>query len=186
MAQRIKPVPLTPEQLQLEKDVKRINERINEIAKRFGTESYAYNEYYSAIVSSIPEKYRRFSKHGILQIKRSGELYRTANTPATKQAQQRLLGLKTVGQLRKEARRSLKEEGEEITKQAIEERMSAIDEVMDFVTSNRDMFYVNYKNSEINNTIKIKKRKKTYKELIDIMNAYKSGAYETKDIFGGL
>lgn len=186
MAQRTKPVPLTPDQLQLEKDVKRINERINEIAKRFGTESYAYNEYYSAIVSIIPEKYRRFSKHGILQIKRSSELYKTANTPATKQAQQRLLGLKTVGQLRKDARRSLKDEGEEITKQSIEERMVAIDKVMDYVASNRDMFYVKYKNSEINSIITIKRRKKTYKELLDIVNAYESGAYETKDIFGGL
>ena len=36
---------LTPSQLQLEKDVKRINERINEIAKTFGTESYAYNQF---------------------------------------------------------------------------------------------------------------------------------------------
>ena len=186
MPQRTKAVPLTPEQLQLEKDVKRINERINEIAKRFGTESYAYNEYYSAIVSTIPEKYRRYSKHGVLQIKRSSELYRTASTPATKQAQARLLGLKTVGQLRKEARRSLKEEGEDVTPYTLDKRMKEIDEVQEFVDSHRDMFYAAYNDKNVNKIINIKKRKKTYGELIQIVNAYKAGQYKTIDIFGGL
>ena len=35
MAQRTKTVPLTPDQLQLERDVKRLNERINEINNKY-------------------------------------------------------------------------------------------------------------------------------------------------------
>lgn len=186
MPKRTKAVPLTPEQRQLEKDVKRINERINEIAKRFGTESYSYNEYYSAVVSTIPEKYRRYSKHGVLQIKRSNELYKSASSASTKQAQARLLGLKTVGQLRKEARKSLKEEGEDVTPTSLDQRMKDIDEVMEFVDSHRDMFYAAYNNNNINKLINVKQRKKTYGELIQIVNAYKSGQYKTIDIFGGL
>ena len=39
--------------IQIEKDVKRINERINEVVKALGTDSKAYNDYVSRIKSLI-------------------------------------------------------------------------------------------------------------------------------------
>ena len=196
----------TPEQAQLEKDVKRINERINEIVKRYGTNSYAYNQYYAAVKSAFPENFRRIDKEGIIKISRSEALYKTAGSSETMQAITRILGLKTVGRLRREAVRSLKEEKAaqkkanktrikeglpevpeiQITPEAIKERQKEIDEVQSFVSENRDMFYVTDYPSEVNEIIHMKGRKKTYSELKTIVDHYKKGQHEYADIFEGL
>lgn len=196
----------TPEQAQLEKDVKRINERINEIVKQYGTNSYAYNQYYAAVKSALPEQFRRIDKEGIIKISRSESFYKTAGTTATTQAITRILGLKTTGQLRREAVRSLKEEKKQrehenkalkkvgaellpevkITPESIKERRREIDEIQSFVSSNRDMFYVTDYPGHINEIIHIKGRKKTYSELKMIVDEYKKGQHEYADIFEGL
>ena len=111
MARRKKAQPLTPAQLQVEKDVKRINERINEVAKALGTDSFAYNQWYSTLKLALPEKYRQTSKHGIIQVKRSKELYLQSEQKKISQGIKRLLGMKTKGELMKESRKSLLEEG---------------------------------------------------------------------------
>lgn len=166
---RTKDVPLTPEQLQLEKDVKRINERINEIAKMYGTESEAYNKWYSAIKTTVPERYRKMSKHGIIQIARSKEFYQSAGSESTKNTISRLLGLKTRGQLRKEAKKSLQEEG--VIKPSVSQiaqRQKDIDRVQAFVADHSDMFY----NESAKDIAKIRGRKKTYGELLEIIRRY--------------
>mgnify|MGYP003493739716 CR=1 FL=1 len=196
MAQRIKTVPLTPEQLQLERDVKRLNERINEIAKFFGTDSYSYNKYYSAVKMAIPEKYRRTSKHGVIQISRSKEFIQTASSYKTQSSMKRLLGMKTVGQLKKEAAASLKAEGMlKATKALVEKRAQAIDFLSMFIEDHSDMFYLGGK--EAKEIIHIKGRKKTYSELLQLARLYqeKNGAdwmsgktidEEINDLFKGL
>ena len=115
-ARKQKKTRLTPKQAQLEKEVKRINERINEIAKKLGAGSYAYNQWYATIKTLIPERYRTIDKNGLIKLKRSKEFYQTANTKRTKEAIARILGLKTSGQLRREAVQSLKEENALINK----------------------------------------------------------------------
>lgn len=163
---------LTPAQRQLEKDVKRINERINEIAKAFGTQSAAYDKWYSTIKLSIPEKFRTTSKHGIIQIARSKEFYQTSLRKKTKMGIQRLLGLKTKGQLMKEAKESLKKEGlKKPTQAEIEDRAKAIDLVEIFVKSNEDMFYLP-PDSPVYNIIHLKGRRKTYNEILEIIEEY--------------
>jgi hypothetical protein len=174
---------LTPSQLQLEKDVKRINERINEIAKAFGTQSYAYNEWYSTLKLSIPEKYRTTSKHGIIQIARSKEFYQSSLRKKTKMGIKRLLGMKTKGQLMKEAKESLKSEGNiKPTKVEIEDRAKIIDEINKFVSENEDMFY-QPKSSVVYNIIHITGRKKTYVELKQIIDEYRKRLKESGGLF---
>ena len=170
MAPRTKAVPLTPEQLQLEKDIKRLNERINEIAKFYGTESYSYNKYYSAVKMAIPEKFRRTSKHGVIQISRSKEFIQTASYK-TQSSMKRLLGMKTLGQLKKEAAASLKAEGmAKATKALVQQRAQAIDFLMGYIEEHSDMFYLGGK--EAKDIIHIKGRKKTYSELLQLARLY--------------
>lgn len=181
--------PLTPGQKQLEKDVKRINERINEVAKLFGTDSHTYNKWYAAVKSVIPEQYRRTSKHGIIQIARSKDFYRSSNTKRTKQAIQRLLGTKTMGQLKEEATKSLEALGvKKPTKKAIEERVKLIDKVNLFVSENEDMFYID--DPVMQRIAHIRGRRKTYEELNIIIDRYNElmgrGIAQTTDIFEGL
>lgn len=199
---------MTNEQLQLEKDVKRINERINEIAKKYGTGSFAYNKYYSAVVMGLPSRFRRFSKNGIVQLSRSKEFYETVNDPETQQAITRLLGLKTSGQLRKAAKKSLLDEErakvkvinqnrkingmallpmpKQPTESQIKQREIDIDEVNEFVADNRAMFYMSA-SKEVNQLIHTKGRRKTYGEMIQIIHAYqKGGGMDSRNLFEGL
>lgn len=174
---------LTPSQLQLEKDVKRINERINEIAKTFGTQSYAYNQWYATLVLSIPEKYRFTTKQGVIHISRSKEFYKTALKKKTKMGIQRLLGMKTKGELMKEAKESLKKEGnKKLSRTEIEDRAKIIDEVNTFVSENEDMFY-QPKESVVYDIIHISGRKKTYTELKQIIDEYRKRLKEKGGLF---
>jgi hypothetical protein len=174
---------LTSSQLQLEKDVKRINERINEIAKTFGTQSYAYNKWYSTLKLSIPEKYRTTSKHGVIQIARSKEFYQSSLRKKTKMGIKRLLGMKTKGQLMKEAKESLKMEGNiKPTRVEIEDRAKIIDEINKFVSENEDMFY-QPKSSVVYNIIHITGRRKTYVELKQIIDEYRKRLKESGGLF---
>ena len=172
MAQRTKTVPLTPEQLQLERDIKRLNERINEIAKFYGTNSYSYNKYYAAVKMAVPERYRRTSKHGIIQLSRSKEFIISASSsPKMQRNMIRLLGMKTLGQLKKEAAASLKAEGMlKATTAIIEQRAKAIDFLMGFVEEHSDMFYLGSK--EAKEIIHIKGRRKSYDELLQLARLY--------------
>ena len=173
MAPRTKAVSLTPEQLQMEKDIKRLNERINEVAKRYGTESFAYNKWYSAIKSTIPERFRKTSKHGVIQLSRSKEFIQTASSARTQESMRRLLGLKTVGKLRKEANTALKEEGKKLTPENISQFMEMIDKVNKFVEEHSEMFYLEDKRAQ--DIAHIKTRKKSYKELGELVRIYQQG-----------
>ena len=95
---------------QLEKDVKRINERINEVAKLLGTDSDAYNKYVARLKSLLPSKYVTIDKDGLFKIKRSKELYGRSGEEKIERAFQQILKVPTAGEIRREARRVIKEE----------------------------------------------------------------------------
>ena len=189
MKGRKKP-PLTAEQRQLEKDVKRINERINEIAKKYGTNSYTYNKWYAAVKSAIPARFRKISQHGIIQLSRSREFYDTYNREWNKSAIARLLGMKTRGQLRKEAKEGLRASGiAKPTPVQIAQREIMVDKVNSFVESNQDMFYL--ENVQLQKLAHIRGRKKTYEELNEIIDIYQeqiqgNATITYRDIFEGL
>lgn len=188
MTQKKTQTIMTPEQKAFERDIKRINERINEIAKTYGTESVSYQKYYSTIKSTVPEKYRKTSKHGIIQLSRSKEFISTISTTKTQRINARLLGMKTKGQLRKEARQSLKEEGtKKPTPEEVERRMKEIDRVKKYVEEHSEMFYeINYK-EETKDVIHTRGRKKTYAELNALVTEFESmDEHKYQDVFGEL
>ena len=95
---------------QLEKDVKRINERINEASKLLGSDSEAYNKYVARLKSLLPSKYVTIDRDGLYKIKRSKELYSRSGEDKIERAFQQILKVPTAGAIRKEARRVIKEE----------------------------------------------------------------------------
>lgn len=95
---------------QLEKDVKRINERINEVSKLLGSDSEAYNKYVARLKSLLPSKYVTIDRDGLYKIKRSKELYNRSGEDKIERAFQQILKVPTAGAIRKEARRVIKEE----------------------------------------------------------------------------
>ena len=95
---------------QLEKDVKRINERINEVSKLLGSDSEAYNKYVARLKSLLPSKYVTIDRDGLYKIKRSKELYSRSGEDKIERAFQQILKVPTAGEIRKEARRVIKEE----------------------------------------------------------------------------
>lgn len=95
---------------QLEKDVKRINERINEVSKLLGSDSEAYNKYVARLKSLLPSKYVTIDRDGLYKIKRSKELYSRSGEDKIERAFQQILKVPTAGVIRKEARRVIKEE----------------------------------------------------------------------------
>lgn len=174
--------------IQIEKDVKRINERINEVVKALGTESKAYNDYVSRIKSLIPGKYQRIDKDGLIKLSRSKEFYKTFDQERTQRAFEQLLKVPTMGNIKKEAKKALKEEGKKKpTKADIDDMAKKIDFTEKFIEENQEMFYVEYSQNELNETIHTTGRKKTYSELYKIAEAYKQNKYGEKiDPFEGL
>lgn len=205
---------LTPKQL--EKDVKRLNERINEVVKLLGSDSEAYNRYVSKMKSLLPERFVRVDKYGLVKIARTKELYNQAGDEKIQRAFQQLLKVPTVGNVKANARRVIINErkkrersGSEaqpgadyigvgagamihqpgrITKEEIEAKAKQIDEIDKFVADNQDMFYVEYSNSDLNKTINTKgKGRRSYDELQDIIDAYKRSEWQARrDIFSDL
>lgn len=174
--------------IQIEKDVKRINERINEVVKALGTDSKAYNDYVSRIKSLIPGKYQRVDKDGLIKISRSKELYKTFDTEKTQRAFEQILKVPTIGNIKKEAKKALKEEGNKKPTQAdINDMAKKIDFTEKFIEENQEMFYVEYSQEELNESIHTTGRKKTYSELYKIAEAYRQNKYgERKDPFEDL
>lgn len=193
---------LTPQQL--EKDVKRINERINEVVKLLGSDSEAYHKYISKIKSLLPSQYVRVDKDGLVKIARKKELYQQAGNENIQRAFEQILKTPTAGQIRKQARAVLKEEKKNaarlglpsisigdiadsspeaqrapitITKDEIDQFAKLIDKISGFVADNNDMFYVAYKDPKMNEMIH-RKGKRTYSELNAIITAYQDHQYQ--------
>ena len=191
---------------QLEKDVKRINERINEIVKLLGSDSEAYQKYVSRLKALLPSRYVRIDKYGLVKIARTKNLYNQASDEKIQRAFEQILKTPTAGQLKKKAkeviikeRRKQAEEDqittevdfdtsnagnylilkpEKPTNAEIIDKAKQIDRVEKFVSDNQEMFYVAYKDSNINDLIHISGRKKTYTELNKIVKEYENKKYE--------
>lgn len=194
---------LTPEQL--EKDVKRLNERINEVVKLLGSGSEAYNRYVAKMKALLPSEYVRVDKDGLVKIARSKKLYKRAGDEKIERAFEQLLKVPTAGQIKAKAKRVImsdrkkKAEEEAIkksedvtpdyvgvgngamvqkpTRQEVEEKARQIDRVEKFVTDNQEMFYVEYKNKKFNKLVH-SKGKRTYDELDDLIKEYNKKKYK--------
>lgn len=99
---------LTPQQL--EKDVKRINERINEVVKLLGRDSEAYNKYVSKLKSLLPSQYVRVDKDGLFKIARKKSLYQSASDEKIQRAFEQILKVPTAGEIKAHAKKVIHHE----------------------------------------------------------------------------
>ena len=149
-----------------------INKRLLELNKTFGRDTAAYNDYESIIRKNFVF---RQTKNGTIQLKR-GKANSTLNRFQRQALEHLLKGGQTVGSMKAAAKQALKNEGADITKQAIEEM--AIKQ--DYVKAHRDI--ISRISEQINEGIEMPDSLKdlynraagrsdelTYSELYDLM-----------------
>ena len=159
------------------KKIKRINERTNEIAKLYGTESKIYGDYVSRISSLFKEGEYRESKHGIIQLSRSKSFYENVNVEKLERVEQ----LPTMGQMLKKARASLIEDngvGYNPPRFSVIERAKDMDYIRMNIEENIDFLYSFKEGESIKEKLRTK-GKKSYEELksiIDEINELKSNS----------
>ena len=102
-----------------------INKRLQELNKTFGRDTAAYNDYESIIRKNF--EFRQ-TKNGTIQLKR-GKTNSNLNRFQRQALEHLVKGGQTVGSMRASAKKALKDEGKDITKQAIDEMAVKIDYV---------------------------------------------------------
>lgn len=108
-----------------------INKRLQELNKTFGRDTAAYNDYESIIRKNF--EFRQ-TKNGTIQLKR-GKANSNLNRFQRQALDHLVKGGQTVGSMRAGAKKALKDEGKDITKQAIDEMVIK----QDYVKAHRDI-----------------------------------------------
>ena len=123
------------------KDIKRLNQRIVQVAKSYGKDSPLYMEYETKLKKIFPSEQINVNKRGEIQLSRSKQFY---NTPSWEYVQRVQKTTRTVSELRKQARESIKTEitkGEKITEEMIQQRIKDRWEVEENLQSALDSLY---------------------------------------------
>ena len=123
------------------KDIKRLNQRIVQVAKSYGKESPLYMEYETKVKKIFPSEQININKRGEIQLSRSKQFYNTASGEYVQRVQKTT---RTVSELRKQARESIKAEipkGEKITEEMIQQRIKDRWEVEENLNSALDSLY---------------------------------------------
>lgn len=123
------------------KDIKRLNQRIVQVAKSYGKESPLYMEYEIKLKKIFPSEQININKRGEIQLSRSKQFYNTTSGEYVQRVQKTT---RTVSELRKQARESLKVEipkGEKITEEMIQQRIKDRWEVEENLQSALDSLY---------------------------------------------
>ena len=123
------------------KDIKRLNQRIVQVAKSYGKESPLYMEYETKLKKIFPSEQININKRGEIQLSRSKKFYNTTSGEYVQRVQKTT---RTVSELRKQARESIKVEipkGEKITEEMIQQRIKDRWEVEENLNSALDSLY---------------------------------------------
>ena len=123
------------------KDIKRLNQRIVQVAKSYGKESPLYMEYETKLKKIFPSEQINVNKRGEVQLSRSKQFYNTTSWEYVQRVQKTT---RTVSELRKQARESIKAEipkGEKITEEMIQQRIKDRWEVEENLNSALDSLY---------------------------------------------
>lgn len=123
------------------KDIKRLNQRIVQVAKSYGKESPLYMEYETKLKKIFPSEQININKRGEIQLSRSKQFYNTTSGEYVQRVQKTT---RTVAELRKQARESIKVEipkGEKITEEMIQQRIKDRWEVEENLNSALDSLY---------------------------------------------
>ena len=123
------------------KDIKRLNQRIVQVAKSYGKESPLYMEYETKLKKIFPSEQININKRGEIQLSRSKQFYNSTSGEYVQRVQKTT---RTVSELRKQARESIKVEipkGEKITEEMIQQRIKDRWEVEENLHSALDSLY---------------------------------------------
>ena len=123
------------------KDIKRLNQRIVQVAKSFGKESPLYMEYETKLKKIFPSEQININKRGEIQLSRSKQFYNTTSGEYVQRVQKTT---RTVAELRKQARESIKVEipkGGKISEEMIQQRIKDRWEVEENLNSALDSLY---------------------------------------------
>ena len=165
------------------KRIKRINERIADIARTFGTQSNIYKEYESRIVTLFPTGYH-YSKNGYISLSHGKKVVGDAETD------KRLMSidvLPTKGEIVKRSKQRLKDKG--ILKPKIEDVKREVerkDRVENLINDNLDLAYA-IKSQEADDFIDyMRQSEKDYDEIEtkigDFLVSYGNAQYEMRNL----
>ena len=170
------------------KDIKRLNQRIVQVAKSFGKDSPLYMEYETKLKKIFPSEQININKRGEIQLSRSKQFYNTTSGEYVQRVQKTT---RTVSELRKQARESIKVEipkGEKITEEMILQRIKDRWEVEENLQSALDSLY-GREDEMAQKAIETmrKKGEKSYEELKSVINQSKNTTQiGIRNLFEGL
>lgn len=170
------------------KDIKRLNQRIVQVAKSYGKESPLYMEYETKLKKIFPSEQININKRGEIQLSRSKQFYNTTSGEYVQRVQKTT---RTVSELRKQARESIKVEipkGEKITEEMIQQRIKDRWEVEENLQSALDSLY-GREDEMAQKAIETmrKKGEKSYEELKSVINQSKNTTQiRIRNLFEGL
>lgn len=170
------------------KDIKRLNQRIVQVAKSYGKESPLYMEYETKLKKIFPSEQININKRGEIQLSRSRQFYNTTSGEYVQRVQKTT---RTVSELRKQARESIKVEipkGEKITEEMIQQRIRDRWEVEENLNSALDSLY-GREDEMAQKAIETmrKKGEKSYDELKSVIEQSKNtNQIGIRNLFEGL
>ena len=169
------------------KDIKRLNQRIVQVAKSFGKESPLYIEYETKLTKIFPKEQINVNKRGEIQLSRSKKYFNTSSHEYVQRVQK---STKTVAEVRKQARQSLRNDipkGAKITNEMILQRIRDRWEVERNLQGALDMLY-GREDEVAQNVIDRMKQKgdKSYSILKSVINESKNTDISIKNMFEGL
>lgn len=169
------------------KDIKRLNQRIVQVAKSFGKESPLYMEYETKLTKIFPKEQINVNKRGEIQLSRSKKYFNTSSHEYVQRVQK---STKTVVEVRKQARQSLRNDmpkGAKITNEMIQQRIRDRWEVERNLQGALDMLY-GREDEVAQNVIDRMKQKgdKSYSILKSVINESKNTDISIKNMFEGL
>ena len=170
------------------KDIKRLNQRIVQVAKSYGKESPLYMEYETKLKKIFPSEQININKRGEIQLSRSKQFYNTTSGEYVQRVQKTT---RTVAELRKQARESIKVEipkGEKITEEMIQQRIKDRWEVEENLQSALDSLY-GREDEMAQKAIETmrKKGEKSYEELKSVIDQSKNTTQiGIRNLFEGL
>lgn len=170
------------------KDIKRLNQRIVQVAKSYGKESPLYMEYETKLKKIFPSEQININKRGEIQLSRSKKFYNTSSGEYVQRVQKTT---RTVSELRKQARESIKVEipkGAKITEEMIQQRIKDRWEVEENLNSALDSLY-GREDEMAQKAIETmrKKGEKSYEELKSVIDQSKNTTQiGIRNLFEGL
>lgn len=170
------------------KDIKRLNQRIVQVAKSFGKDSPLYMEYETKLKKIFPSEQININKRGEIQLSRSKKFYNTTSGEYVQRVQKTT---RTVSELRKQARESIKVEipkGKKITEEMIRQRIKDRWKVEENLQSALDSLY-GREDEMAQKAIETmrKKGEKSYEELKSVIEQSKNTTQiGIRNLFEGL